>query len=346
MLNTDEKYALAAARLLREQLPPAQPVEEPAGRDGVVAAMELALAQQARRRRMARAGYWTLAAAAGVLLTLKLTHGGQERLLVEQMHGQGNLLIRQGHTLALSPSTPLLQNDEIRSGEAGGATLGLSRGTRLELASDSLVRVVEAGPTRRFLLLQGRVDASVAKLRAHERLLVTTPDSEVEVRGTHFSVKVSNAPAGCGGADLRSTVDVQEGTVWVRSQNEEKILTAGQSFTRPCAPPSSVQLPAAVEPAPAAHEEPRKPSAPMMTPRRRIPVPNTARMPEEVPEPDSRLAEQNDLLSSAMAAARAGQHQQALRRLDDLLARFPEGPLSETARIERQRIKTAQPREP
>jgi len=54
------------------------------------------------------------------------------------------------------------------------------------------------------------------------------------------------------------------------------------------------------------------------------------------------LAEQNDLLSSAMAAARAGQHEQALRRLDDLLARFPEGPLSETARIERQRIRAAQ----
>ena len=59
-------------------------------------------------------------------------------------------------------------------------------------------------------------------------------------------------------------------------------------------------------------------------------------------EPASQLAEQNDLLSSAMAAARAGQHDSALRRLDTLLARFPDGPLSETARIERQRIKSAQ----
>jgi ferric-dicitrate binding protein FerR (iron transport regulator) len=346
MMNTDEKYALAAARLLRDQIPPAQPAEEPARRDGVVAAMELALAQQTRRRRMVRAGYWTLAAAAGVLLTLKLTHGGQDRLLVEQMHGQGNLLIRQGQTLALSAATPLLVDDEVRSGEAGGATLGLSRGTRLELASASLVRVIEAGPTRRFLLLQGRVDASVAKLRANERLLVTTPDSEVEVRGTRFTVKVTDAPSGCLGASQRSAVDVQEGTVWVRSAGEEKVLTAGQSFTRPCAPPSSVQPLPTVEPSPPAREEPRKTSSSVVAPRRRILVPHTARTPDEIPEPDSRLAEQNDLLSSAMAAARVGQHEKALHRLDDLLARFPEGPLSETARVERQRIKAAQRPQP
>jgi ferric-dicitrate binding protein FerR (iron transport regulator) len=339
-----DKYALAAARLLRDQIPPAQPAKDPDHRDRLVAAMELALAQQARRRRMVRVGYWTLAAAAGVLLTLKLTHGGQEQLVVEHMQGQGNLLLRHGETLALSTSSPLLVDDEIRSGEAGSATLGLSRGTRLELAQASQMRVIEAGHTRRFLLLQGQVDAKVAKLRAKERLLVATPDSEVEVRGTRFTVRVSDAPTGCGGASQRSTVDVQEGTVWVRSAGEERVLTAGQSFTRPCSP-VSVEPKPAIEPAPSAHEEPRKPSASMVAPRRRISVP-AERTPAEAPEPESRLAEQNDLLSSAMAAARAGQHEKALHRLDDLLARFPGGPLSETARVERQRIKAAQSREP
>jgi TolA-binding protein len=50
------------------------------------------------------------------------------------------------------------------------------------------------------------------------------------------------------------------------------------------------------------------------------------------------LAEQNDLFSAAMAAERQGQHGVALRRLDELISRFPGGPLSESARGERQRI--------
>jgi ferric-dicitrate binding protein FerR (iron transport regulator) len=338
-MNTDEKYALAAARLLREQMSSA-PVREPGDRDRVVAAMELELAQHARRRRLLRVGGWTLAAAAGVLLVLKLTPSGVQPLLVEQITGQGNVLLRQGQTQGLTEATSLLEGDEIRSGATGGATLGLGRGTTLVLANASQVRVSEAGHTRRFLLLHGRVDASVAKLRPNQRLLVATPDSEVEVRGTRFSVKVTDAPAGCGGAGQRSTVDVQEGTVWVRSQGEEKILTAGQSFVRACAASSVPPLPEAVAPAapPPAESQPVTSTAP----RRRIPNAVAVKNPAEALAPESQLAEQNDLLSSAMAAARAGQHDVALRRLDTLLARFPEGPLSETARIERQRIKSAQ----
>jgi ferric-dicitrate binding protein FerR (iron transport regulator) len=347
-MNTDEKYAVAAARLLRQQMAPA-PVHEPTDRDRVVAAMELALAQQSRRRRLLRTGYWALAAAAGVVLVLRLTPSGEQPLRVEQIAGQGNLLLRQGETQALAAATFLAEGDEIHAGEVGGATLGMGRGTTLVVSRASQLRVIEAGQARRFLLLHGQVDASVAKLRPNERLLVATPDSEVEVRGTRFSVKVADAPADCGGTGQRSTVDVQEGTVWVRSQGQEKILTAGQSFTRPCAPipPQQEALAPTPPPAPstpARATEERKPSASAI--RRRSPPSETVRAPAEAPEPGSQLAEQNDLLSAAMAAARAGQHDLAIRRLDTLLARFPEGPLSETARIERKRIKAAQPHAP
>jgi hypothetical protein len=275
-------------------------------------------------------------------LVLRLTHPGVPPVLVETCAGPGNTLLRLGQTQTLEATTSLREGDEIHSGETGSAALGLGRGTTLALASASQVRVIEAGSTRRFLLMHGRVDASVAKLRSDERLLVTTPDSEVKVRGTRFSVKVTGAPAGCGGVRQRSTVDVQEGTVWVRSQGGERILTAGQSFARPCettnisAQPQEATAPSAVAPA----EQPK--DVPALAPRRRAPSSAAVKAPAEAPAPESQLAEQNDLLSSAMAAARAGQHDVALRRLDTLLARFPEGPLSETARIERQRIKSAQ----
>jgi TolA-binding protein len=53
------------------------------------------------------------------------------------------------------------------------------------------------------------------------------------------------------------------------------------------------------------------------------------------------LAEQNDLFSAAMAAERQGQHELALRKLDELVERYPGGPLSESARAQRQRILSA-----
>jgi TolA-binding protein len=59
------------------------------------------------------------------------------------------------------------------------------------------------------------------------------------------------------------------------------------------------------------------------------------------PPPMSRLVEQNDLFSAAMEAERHGHHAAALHKLDDLIKRFPEGPLTESARGERQRIRSA-----
>jgi hypothetical protein len=62
-----------------------------------------------------------------------------------------------------------------------------------------------------------------------------------------------------------------------------------------------------------------------------------------VPQRESHLAEQNALLSAAMAAEHAGDDATALGKLDQLIQRFPGGPLLESARAERQRILSAQP---
>jgi hypothetical protein len=59
------------------------------------------------------------------------------------------------------------------------------------------------------------------------------------------------------------------------------------------------------------------------------------------PVEESRLAEQNDLFSAAMAAEWRGQYAAALRKLDELIFRFPNGPLTESAHGERQRILSA-----
>jgi outer membrane protein assembly factor BamD (BamD/ComL family) len=54
------------------------------------------------------------------------------------------------------------------------------------------------------------------------------------------------------------------------------------------------------------------------------------------------LAEQNDLFSSAIASEHRGDHATAIRKLDELIQRFPSGPLLESARVERQRILSVQ----
>jgi TolA-binding protein len=72
-------------------------------------------------------------------------------------------------------------------------------------------------------------------------------------------------------------------------------------------------------------------------------LPVVAAAPSVVPAPASQLSQQNDLMSAAMAAERQGQHDVALRKLNELIIRFPGGPLMESARAQRQRILAAPP---
>ena len=100
---------------------------------------------------------------------------------------------------------------------------------------------------------------------------------------------------------------------------------------RPVRKPAAARMPSTVAPAAVPRESPLVPAA--------------ASAPSERPTEAasvSRLSEQNDLFSAAMAAERQGQHDLALRKLDDLIAHYPGGPLSESARAERQRILAAQ----
>jgi hypothetical protein len=96
--------------------------------------------------------------------------------------------------------------------------------------------------------------------------------------------------------------------------------------------PAAARVPSLVAPAIGPSESPLVPAA-----LRPLPARGRAKAASV-----SRLSEQNDLFSAAMAAERQGQHDLALRKLDDLIAHYPGGPLSESARAERQRILAAQ----
>jgi hypothetical protein len=230
--ESDNRYAGAAARLLIDQQQQGDdlPLPEDRQRDAVVAAMALAIAGRIRRRRIVIASAVTFAAAAGVALAVGLAWRPSTALVVDQVSGQGNVLVHMASMQSLSDRQKLQPGDSVRSGEGGTASFGFANGTKLALTPSSDLRIDEVGPTRRFFLFSGGVHARVSKLGRGERFVVDTPDSEVEVHGTVFTVGINPPSASCLGA-ATSKVEVSEGTVWVRSGEQQVVLRAGESWS-------------------------------------------------------------------------------------------------------------------
>jgi ferric-dicitrate binding protein FerR (iron transport regulator) len=177
----DDRYAVAAARLLVDQQQQGDilPLPRDRQRDAVVAAMALAIAARARRKRVVIASALTFAAAAGVALVVGVAWRPSTALLVDHVTGQGNVLVHMASLQSLSDRQKLQPGDSVRSGEGGTASFGFANGTKLALTPASDLRIDEVGPTRRFFLFSGGVQARVAKLGRGERFVVDTPDSEV-----------------------------------------------------------------------------------------------------------------------------------------------------------------------
>lgn len=367
MIEGREKYSRLAARLLIHECPEMAPPKADTRRDAVVAAMALAIAAKARRRRMLTSISLGFAAAASIALALWFagkgkTSGTDAALVVADEVGQGNVLVHAGTIRSLQGGGAIQAGDSVRSDNAGRATLVFNNGTRVALAGATDLHVDELGPVRRFSLLGGRVEAHVRKLGPGERFIIDTPDSEVEVHGTVFTVEVEKAAPGCRSGET-STVIVSEGEVSVRSRNGRVFVHPGERLTVPCvdgiAPDQTAATPAPAEVAPAAPSSQRPLHHPLRHPlhlggkaRRAIatapavapPTPAISAAPSgtpAIPAPASQLGQQNDLMSAAMAAERQGQHDIALRKLNELITRFPGGPLIESARAERQRILAA-----
>ena len=364
MIEGETRYARLAARLLNQQQVEGSELPADVRRDAVVAALALAIAAKARRRRMVALSAATLALAAGLVVVLKLTGGSGlsgskpgagADMVVEHATGSGNQLVRAGSPRPLPDLGVLAVGDSVRSGTDGMATLGYANGTRITLSSSAHLRIDALGSTRRFSLSSGQLQAHVAKLGQGERFVVSTPDSEVEVRGTVFTVAVDSPPR-CRDSASSSTVSVSEGAVWVHSGDKQVVLQPGESWATPCSDPRNTAAEVAAH-APVVmpgHAGPSERSVVHRTATARVgstaaPAPGQRELvpsiePARTPAPPasvSRLAEQNDLFSAAMAAERQGQHDLALRKLDDLVEHYPGGPLSESARAQRQRILSA-----
>ncbi len=316
------RYARLAGRVLARHAPPVSSAPpSAAARVEAIAAIERALEKGARRRQILRWAGGGVAVAAAVVVTVGVVHRAS--------HGPG-ASIDPGPPPRASPvvAYPLGGGASVWRGVAGGP-LGeggaVAPGSRVEtrpngraalafasctsaLVGESSDLTVDGDEAMQVLrLAAGSVDLHVAKVSADRRFLVTTPDAEVEVRGTKFRVAIGPGDPSCLEEALTHLV-VTEGTVVVRHAGVEKRVGAGEQWPSDCIPPVEISAP--------------MPSA----------------GPAATGSVASTLGEQNDLFAEAIVAKRSGESQVALATFDRFLATYPSSPLAQSAAVERMRL--------
>ena len=209
-----------------------------------------------------------------------------------------------------------------------GATWGLRAGDSVELERKAVLEVTlpvagsaawdqgargEIGELeahhQRFALAAGHIEVEIPPDAPPRRLVVSTPHVDVLVTGTVFDVSVG------GAAEERFTeVNVTRGHVELWHGGElVRRLAAGERWS---SRPSTPFVPTADQTAEADSPEP----VPAAT--RHLPT---------------SLRKQNQLFRAALDARNAGQDERATQMLNQLLARYPDSPLAQEAKVERLR---------
>ena len=214
---------------------------------------------------------------------------------------------------------PFLPGARVAATPERSRVIEFGTGTRMTLGQSAELEYRAGAGVRRFGLLRGALALSVNKLSPGQRFVIETPDAEVEVRGTVFEVAVANPETNCGAA---TRVAVTEGMVEVRSGERKVRLSAGESWPQGCSDDDGLND---SEQASARDGDRARAS-------------DDARPRSEGSTTAQRLTEQNDLFAEAVMARRQGRSVDAVAAYDRLIARFPGGPLVESATVERIRI--------
>lgn len=226
---------------------------------------------------------------------------------------------------------------------SGWVELELPGAVRVEVKAETELQLLRAEATVQHLeLARGRVDVEVPKAQpeAPHRVIVSTHDTEVLVRGTIFSVEVR--PSRRDASRLVTDVFVQRGEVAVRHGGQEHAVRAGGSWSsEPASAPegSDVTEPAGAEPsakrelAAAERKDPSAQPATVASPK----AAGELRRPSKTGPATSSLAEENRRFLQALAARDRGAYQETVRLCDDFLRRFPDSTHAESVRLERAR---------
>jgi hypothetical protein len=309
--DTRRRIALqATTRLILEEARRKRRVRWVAG--SAAAAAVLALAGAGRHefeaRRASRAQVTSSAPVEKAPAELRVTAG----VIVATRPGREET-VSAGGRIAIS------EGEEIRTAPDGRGLLALPLGVSVELgfATQAWVDVARA-VEQRIRLDLGKVEVSVPTPGGPKTVAIATPDAEVLVHGTQFSVHVERAePA----PSTITSVTVTRGSVLVVRHGEQQLITAGGRW-------SSL----AVKPVDAANASGEAPAS------TEIPQSQERREPRIVSRAEARkgaLTDQNRLFQAALDARKAGDDVAVLRNLDELLARFPGTALEQDVQLTR-----------
>lgn len=336
---TQPLFARWAGRLLESQSNEAadetRPVDDKE-RHQAIEAIEQAIRERGRRKARARWAFGLSAAAAAILCVGAGTMAYRTRAVAPTL-AVGALQQGPQHAEAAESERPALTivkdgarvvaGDRITARGGNHALLAFSTGTELSVEDGGDMSIVEGGRHQIFALTGGELRARVAKLVADERFVVRTPDAEIEVRGTSFSVALAPSDPACGNGSV-TRVAVEEGVVVIRhpgptpgarietrvAKGEEWPVGCDLSFER--ADTDTSADPSVVVP--------NAPGARRPHPRQRASA--------------SSLAEQNDLFAEALAFKNAGQHATAVAAFERFTAKYPSSNLAENAAVERMKL--------
>jgi TolA-binding protein len=185
---------------------------------------------------------------------------------------------------------------------------------------DARFELLTASPDEQVALHDGTIDVEVSPLHAPERFRVHVGASDVEVRGTAFTVIASH--------DHLLSVTVAHGRVEVRPEFGDAILlTANQSWSAPVAAAVTIRDPQT------ANREPQTANVkPLATHRSPLAVIAGAPAAAPDPRPQPQPSPESIAYNEAWTALRAQRFHAAAAAFARALALAPEGPLADDAR--------------
>jgi hypothetical protein len=327
----DLEADLLVRKLAEQDVPPMSPAHAKYLRQRVGLRIDQIAARAKEHRGVVRfRRVLALAVAAAVVVGLAVfgiaswpTHG-QAQAVAQVALLSGSVEIGAGSS-ARSPRSlalvPVSTGEDLRTGENGSARASLATGTSVEIAPLTRLRFAPSGSLGgrfddQIVLEYGRIEIQVPRLSTGVTVSIRTHDALVTVHGTRFSVERRATTDGDPG---ETRVSVTEGQVSVRHAEKDLLLGGGQTWSSRDLGPAAQKVEAPVSSDEVAAEPP-------------APSPETPKS-----APRSTLSAQNELLEHAIDARRRGQPKQAVEQLDRLLARYPDSPLAEIARVERMR---------
>lgn len=231
----------------------------------------------------------------------------------------------QAQVVAVGGALPLSAGDAVSTLNDARAYLTLPAQGKVELGSVTDLRVHESRPVAQRLELGcGHIEVSLPKDGKQRSLVVGTPDAEISVVGTVFTVDVCRPATGEGAV---TEVRVKRGAVRVVQRGRAgTLLSVGQTWASsgalvpfdapPCTPaPHQAALPE--DDSEPSREQPRKVTTPAIR--------------------KGELAAQNRLYQAALDARNQRDDTRTVALLKELLIKYPDTPLRQEAQVERLR---------